>query len=93
MEGVDLDDGHFLNADLEAEREMERGGGGGGAVQQQLALTAAPFAFLKTVNDGSFQHVLVPRALRRVHEARATRRAEPPRKMRNKQKKATAASA
>ena len=68
MEGVDPDG--FFYADLEAEREMEREsqtapndeGGGVGAVQQQLALTAAPFAFLKSVNDGSCRHVVVPHA-------------------------------
>ena len=66
MEDVDLDG--LLDADLEAEREMERESqtaprneGGGGAVQQQLALTAAPFAFLKSVNEGSCRHVAVPR--------------------------------
>ena len=68
MEGVDPDG--FFYADLEAEREMEREsqtapndeGGGVGAVQQQLALTAAPFAFLKSVNEGSCRHVVVPHA-------------------------------
>ena len=64
MEDVDLHE-----ADLEAEREMERESqtapsdeGGGGAVQQQLALTADPFAFLKSVNEGSCRHVVVPHA-------------------------------
>ena len=44
MEGAGLDDGDLLDADFEAEREMEReyqtapsDEGGGGAVQQQLA--------------------------------------------------------
>ena len=65
MEDVDLDE-----VDFEAEREMEQetqtapsdeGGGGSGGVQQQLALTAPPFAFLKAVNEGSCRHVAVPR--------------------------------
>ena len=67
MEDVYLDGS--LDADLEAEREIERESqtaprneGGGGAVQQQLALTAAPFAFLKPVNEGSCKHVVVPSA-------------------------------
>ena len=67
MEDVYLDGS--LDADLEAEREIERESqtaprneGGGGAVQQQLALTAAPFAFLKPVNECSCKHVVVPSA-------------------------------
>ena len=65
MEDVDLDE-----VDFEAEREMEQEtqtapsdeGGGVGAVQQQLALTADPFAFLKSVSEGSCRHVVVPHA-------------------------------
>ena len=65
IEAISDSDGLRI-ADFEAEREMEtepsdEGGGGGGGVQQQLVLTAPPFAFLKSVNnDGSCRNVVVP---------------------------------
>ena len=53
--------------EIEAEREMgavtsDEAEASGGLVQQQLALPASSFAFLKPVNEGSCQHVVVPSA-------------------------------
>ena len=62
----------LLAADFESEREMDaeremeavtrdEAEASGGLAQQQLALPATPFAFLKSVNEGSCRHVAVPR--------------------------------
>ena len=68
--GLEEDDA-LLAADFEAEREMDaeremeavtsdEAEASGGLAQQQLALPATPFAFLKSVNEGSCRYVVVP---------------------------------
>ena len=64
--GLEEDDA-LLAADFEAEREIEdaeremeavtsdEAEASGGLAQQQLALPAIPFAFLKPVNEGSIR--------------------------------------
>ena len=53
-----------LDADLETEREMEaeasdEAAASGGFVQQQLALSADPFAFMRSVNESPCRRVVV----------------------------------
>ena len=59
---VDLDAEREINAEREGDeaRTSDASGTGGRLAQQQLALPASPFAFLKPVNEGACQHVVVP---------------------------------
>ena len=81
------EDEALLDADFETEREMEaerempmeavtsdEAEASGGLAQQQLALPATPFAFLKSVNEGPMSRGCRPSVAQRCR----TRRAAPP---------------